>query len=213
MTQQSETRTVGCQAEGAHPKRWLIAAAAALMHGAVGVTYAWSVVRDPLAAQHGWTIPEVTLAYSLNLFGLGIFAFVGGLWMRRVGPRVVGIVAGLLYGLGLILVGLFGDRLWALYVGFGILAGVGRGLGWVVPMATAVKWFPDRRGLICGISLAGNGLGALIAAPLATGLIERIGVLPIRAHRSAPDVLGAGDAAARPGRGGGAGAARAPRRV
>jgi OFA family oxalate/formate antiporter-like MFS transporter len=160
------------------PRRWLVAGAAALMQGAVGATYAWSVFRDPLAAQFGWTIAEVTLAYSLNLFGLGVFAFLGGLSMRRVGPRPVGLAAGLLYGLGLMLAGLAGDRLWALYLGFGVVAGIGRGLGWVVPVATAVKWFPDRRGLISGVSLAGNGLGALIAAPLATALIESIGVLP-----------------------------------
>ena len=178
MTQWSESRAVECQAAPVHPKRWPIAVAAALMQGAIGATYAWSVFRDPLAAQFGWTISEVTLAYSLNLFGLGIFAFVGGLWMRRVGPRTVGIVAGLLYGLGLLLAGLAGDQLWALYLGFGVVAGIGRGLGWVVPMAIVVTWFPDRRGLITGVSLAGNGVGALVAAPIATGLIEAIGVLP-----------------------------------
>src|SRR4051794_24234932 len=114
------------------------------MQGAVGVTYAWSVFRDPLASQHGWTIPEVTMAYSLNLFGLGIFAFIGGLWMLRVGPRRVGLAAALLYGVGLILAGLFGDQLWALYLGFGVVGGIGRGLAWVVPMTMAVTWFPDR---------------------------------------------------------------------
>lgn len=179
MVQQAEPRAVGGEAEGAQPKRWRVAAAAALMQGAVGATYAWSVVRDPLAAEHGWSIPEVTLAYGLNLFCLGVFAFVGGLWMRRVGPRTVGVTAGLLYGLGLIVAGLAGDRLWALYLGFGVVAGVGRGLGWVVPMAVVVKWFPDRRGLVTGVSLAGNGLGALVAAPIAIGLIERIGVHPM----------------------------------
>jgi OFA family oxalate/formate antiporter-like MFS transporter len=160
------------------PSRWLIGAAAGLMQGAVGATYAWSVFRDPLVAQFGWTIPEVTLAYSLNVFGLGISAFIGGLWMRRAGPRTVGLVAGLLYGLGLILTGLVGDRLWALYLGFGLIGGVGRGLGWVVPVAIAIKWFPDRRGLVSGLSLAGNGLGAVIAAPLTISLIEAVGVLP-----------------------------------
>ena len=164
--------------EVARPKRWQIAVAAALMQGAVGMPYAWSVFRDPLAAASDWTISEVTLAYSLNVFCLGIFAFLGGLWMRRAGPRAVGLAAGLLYGLGLIVAGLGGDRLWALYVGFGVLGGIGRGLGWVVPVATVVQWFPERRGLISGVSLAGNGLGALIAAPLATGLIASVGVLP-----------------------------------
>ena len=164
---------------GAEPGRWLVAAGATVMQVAVGVTYAWSVVSSPLAAQYGRTISEVTLAYSLNLLGLGIFAYVGGLWMRRSGPRTVGLAAGILYGLGLIVTGLSGDQLLALYLGFGVLGGIGRGLGWIVPMAMTVKWFPDRRGLICGLSLAANGLGALVAAPLAAGLIESIGVLPM----------------------------------
>jgi len=162
----------------AAPRRWPIALAATLMQAAVGVTYAWSVFRDPLTAQFGRTVPEVTLAYSLNLFGFGICAFLGGLWMRRAGPRTVGVAAGLLYGLGLVLAGLAGDRLWALYLGFGVLGGIGRGLGWIVAVAMAVRWFPDRRGLIGGLSLAGNGLGALVAAPLATHLIGSVGVLP-----------------------------------
>jgi len=178
MTRQSEIRPEVCGVTSARRQRWLIAVAAALMQAAVGATYAWSVFRDPLATQHGWTISEVTLAYGLNSFGLGVFAFIGGIWMRRVGPRTVGLAAGLLYGLGLILAGLAGDRLWALYVGFGVLGGVGRGLGWVVPMAMAVRWFPERRGLMSGINLAGSGLGALAAARFATGLIESIGVLP-----------------------------------
>jgi OFA family oxalate/formate antiporter-like MFS transporter len=162
----------------AEVRRWPIAVAAALMQAAVGVVYAWSVFRDPLANELGRTVSEVTLAYSVNLFSLGIFAFLGGLWMRRVGPRTVGLAAGLLYGLGLLVTGLLGSHLWVLYLGFGVLGGIGRGLGWVAPVATTVQWFPDRRGLICGISAAANGLGALVAAPLATALIDAAGVLP-----------------------------------
>lgn len=164
--------------EPARVRRWPIAVAAALIQAAVGVVYAWSVFRDPLAHELGRTVSEVTLAYSVNLFSLGIFAFLGGLWMRRVGPRTVALTAGLLYGLGLLLTGLFGSHLWALYLGFGVLGGIGRGLGWVAPVATTVQWFPDRRGLICGISAAANGLGALVAAPLATASIDEVGVLP-----------------------------------
>jgi MFS family permease len=133
--------------EVARPKRWQIAAAAALMQGAVSVPYAWSVFRDPLAAASGWTISEVTLAHSLNVFCLGIFAFLGGLWMRRIGPRAIGLAAGLLYGLGLIVAGLGGDRLWALYVGFGVLgvsvegsAGSSRWRRWL-----ALLWRPAVR--------------------------------------------------------------------
>jgi OFA family oxalate/formate antiporter-like MFS transporter len=177
-TVRADRAEVSGRVEPTQAERWQIALAATVMQGAIGVTYAWSVFRDPLAAQLGSSVPDVTWAYSLNVFGLGLFAFLGGLWMRRVGPRTVGVTAGLLYGLGLLLAGLAGDRLWALYLGFGVLGGIGRGLGWVVPVAMAVQWFPDRRGLISGLSLAGNGVGALIAAPLAAGLIESLGVLP-----------------------------------
>lgn len=166
------------RATPAYPNRWLIAAAATVIQGAVGATYAWSVFRDPLAAQSGWTTSQTTLAYSLNVFGLGLFAFLGGLWMQRASARTIGLIAGLLYGLGLILAGLAGDRLWALYLGFGVVGGIGRGLGWVVSAATTVKWFPDRRGLIAGLSSAGNGLGAVVAAPLAAGLTGALGVQP-----------------------------------
>jgi MFS transporter, OFA family, oxalate/formate antiporter len=164
--------------EPATDRRWLIAAAAALMQLALGAIYAWSVFRDPLVRAFGWTIPEVTLAYTLNLFALGVSAFLGGLWVRRAGPRTVGIAAGILYGLGVFLCSFAADRLWVLYLGFGVLGGLGRGLGWIVPVATVVKWFPDRRGLVAGLALAGNGLGALLVAPVATALIGELGVIP-----------------------------------
>lgn len=155
--------------------RWPVAAAGVVMQIALGAVYAWSVFRIPLTQSFGWTISEVTLTFTIAIFVLGFAAFGGGLWMRRVGPRVVAIAAGVLYGLGVFLAGLADGRLWWMYGAYGVMGGVGLGLGYIVPVATLVKWFPDRRGMITGIAVAGFGAGALITAPLATRLITDIG--------------------------------------
>ena len=157
--------------------RWVVAAAGVLMQIALGAVYAWSVFRIPLTRSFGWTISEVTLTFTIAIFVLGLAAFVGGLWMRRAGPRMVALTAGVLYGLGVGLASLAGGRLWWLYCSYGVIAGVGLGLGYIVPVATLVKWFPDKRGMITGLAVAGFGAGALITAPIATRLIASVGVL------------------------------------
>jgi len=157
--------------------RWAIAAAGVVMQVALGAVYAWSVFRIPLTRAFGWTISEVTLTFTIAIFVLGLAAFGGGLWMRRVGPRTVALTAGALYGAGVGLASLAGGRLWWLYCSYGLIAGVGLGLGYIVPVATLVKWFPDKRGLITGLAVAGFGAGALITAPVATSLIASVGVL------------------------------------
>src|SRR6188474_1525836 len=160
------------------PNRWVIAAAGVVMQIALGAVYAWSVFRIPLTQTFGWTISEVTLTFTVAIFVLGFAAFAGGLWMRRVGPRTVAVAAGVLYGAGVFLAGLADGRLWWIYGSYGLLGGIGLGLGYIVPVATLVKWFPDRRGVITGIAVAGFGGGALVTAPIATRLIESRGVLP-----------------------------------
>jgi OFA family oxalate/formate antiporter-like MFS transporter len=157
------------------PNRWVIAAAGVVMQMALGAVYAWSVFRIPLTESFGWTIPQVTLAFTIAIFVLGFAAFAGGLWMRRSGPRTVALAAGSLYGLGVFLASLSGGRLWWLYCTYGLTAGAGLGLGYIVPVATLVKWFPDRRGMITGIAVAGFGAGALVTAPVATRLIGLVG--------------------------------------
>jgi MFS transporter, OFA family, oxalate/formate antiporter len=159
------------------PNRWLIALAGVVMQIALGAVYAWSVFRIPLTEAYGWTIGEVTLAFTIAIFVLGFAAFGGGLWLRRAGPRPVALAAGALYGLGVFLASFAGGRLWLLYLSYGLIAGIGLGLGYIVPVATLVKWFPDRRGMITGIAVAGFGSGALITAPLATRLIAQVGAL------------------------------------
>lgn len=156
-------------------RRWPIAAAGVVMQIALGAVYAWSVFRIPLTQSFGWTISEVTLTFTIAIFVLGFAAFAGGLWMRRVGPRTVAVASGLMYGLGVLLAGFADGRLWWMYGSYGLMGGIGLGLGYIVPVATLVKWFPDRRGMITGIAVAGFGAGALITAPLATRLVADMG--------------------------------------
>ena len=144
---------------------------------ALGAVYAWSVFRIPLTRAYGWSISQVTFAFTLAILTLGFASFVGGLWMRRSGPRRVAIAAGIFYGAGIFLASLSAGHLYWLYFTYGILAGTGLGLGYIVPVATLVKWFPDKRGMITGIAVAGFGAGALITAPIASRLIVNVGVM------------------------------------
>jgi OFA family oxalate/formate antiporter-like MFS transporter len=156
--------------------RWLIAVAGVVMQVALGAVYAWSVFRNPLTQSYGWTVSQVTLAFELAILMLGFAAFAGGLWMKRSGPRRVAAIGGLCYGLGLVLAGQAGGHLWPLYLTYGVLGGIGLGLSYIVPVATLIKWFPDKRGMITGIAVAGFGAGALITAPVAQHLISWLGV-------------------------------------
>jgi OFA family oxalate/formate antiporter-like MFS transporter len=157
--------------------RWGIAAAGFLMQMALGAVYAWSVFRVPLAKQFHWSIEEVTLTFTISIFVLGVSAFFGGLWLNKNGPRVVALTGGFLYGLGVFLASFSANKLWWLYLSYGVIGGIGVGFSYIVPVAVLVKWFPDRRGLITGIAVGGFGAGALVTAPVATRLIQGVGVL------------------------------------
>jgi OFA family oxalate/formate antiporter-like MFS transporter len=159
------------------PNRWLLAGGGVLMQLALGAVYAWSVFRNPLIKTFGWSIADATTTFSIAILVLGFAAFLGGLWMRRVGPRVVGITAGICYGLGVMLASFSNGNILVLWLTYGVLGGLGLGLGYIVPLATLVKWFPDRRGFITGLAVAGFGAGALITAPVAQNLIDGVGVL------------------------------------
>jgi len=161
--------------------RWVIAIAGVFLQIALGAVYAWSVFRVPLAKQFGWSISEVTLTFTISIFVLGFAAFFGGLWLNRKGPRVVALTGGALYGLGVFLAS-FSHKLSWLYLSYGVIGGIGLGLSYIVPVAVLVKWFPDRRGLITGIAVGGFGAGALITAPVATRLIQSVGVLTTFAY-------------------------------
>jgi OFA family oxalate/formate antiporter-like MFS transporter len=162
--------------------RWAIATAGVVMQLALGAVYAWSVFVNPLRDRFDWSRTQVTLTFTISIFMLGVSAYFGGLWMARKGPRVVGMAAGVLYGVGVILASQSGDKLWLLYLSYGVIAGIGLGLGYIVPVATLVKWFPDRRGMITGIAVCGFGAGAALTAPIAKGLISSVGVLSTFAY-------------------------------
>src|SRR5947208_13491721 len=164
------------------PNRWVIAIAGVCLQIVLGAVYAWSVFRIPLSKQFGWSISQVTLTFTISIFVLGFAAVFGGLWMNRTGPRVGALTGATLYGLGVFLTSFSASKLWWLYLSYGFIGGLGLGLGYIVPVAVLVKWFPDRRGLITGIAVGGFGAGALITAPVATRLIQSVGVLPTFAY-------------------------------
>jgi len=156
--------------------RWLIAVAGIVMQIALGAVYAWSVFRIPLTHTYGWTVSQVTQVFELAIFMVGASAFLGGLWMKHSGPRPVAIIASLCYGLGWVLAGQAGGNLWLLTLSYGVIGGAGLGLAYIVPITTLIKWFPDKRGLITGLNIAGFGCGALLTAPVAQHLIAQVGV-------------------------------------
>lgn len=162
--------------------RWGIAAAGFLLQMALGAVYAWSVFRNPLSAQFHWSIAQVTLTFTISISVLGIAAFFGGLWLNKKGPRIVALTGGFLYGLGVFLASFSAFKLWWLYLSYGVIGGIGLGFGYIVPVAVLVKWFPDRRGLITGVAVGGFGAGALVTAPLATRLIQNVGVMQTFAY-------------------------------
>lgn len=158
--------------------RWGIAVAAVVTQLCLGAVYGWSVFVKPLISAEHWTLTQVSLAFTLSIVCLGFGTVVGGLWQDRVGPRRVLSVAGVLYGAGYMLAALGASHhsLGGIYLGYGLLAGFGMGMGYIVPVATLVKWFPDRRGLMTGVAVCGYGAGALVMSPLAAREILAYGV-------------------------------------
>lgn len=154
--------------------RWVLAGAAVLVQLALGAVYAWSVFVNPLMQQMGWTRTQTTLPFTVAIGVIFIGTLVGGRIQDRIGPRPVVLAGGIIYSIGTMLASLVEtpDQLWLLIATYGIVAGVGLGAGYIVPIAMLVKWFPDRRGLITGVAVAGFGAGALITAPLANRLIQ-----------------------------------------
>ena len=162
--------------------RWWIVVAGVCMQMALGAAYAWSVFRIPLVKEFGWSIAQVSSTFTICWFVLGCTSVLGGLWMNRSGPRVVAVTGGLLWGSGVFLASFSAQKLWLLYLTYGVIGGLGLGLGYIVPVTVLVKWFPERRGLITGIAVAGFGAGALIAAPAAGKLMQSVGLMPTFAY-------------------------------
>lgn len=148
----------------AHPDRSVIAIAAVIMQISLGAVYGYSALTRPIMAVGGWSQTAVTAMFETAIFCLGITCLLGGIWQDRVGPRLVATTGGVLYGLGYILTayGISGRSLPMIILGYGVVGGAGIGLAYITPVATLVKWFPDLRGVMTGLAVAGFGFGAII---------------------------------------------------
>ena len=163
-------------AETTSTNRWLIAIMGTILQLTLGTVYAWSFFQKPLVTAFQWSNTQVAWAFSLAIFTLGFAAAWGGVKLPKYGPTKLAVIGALLYGLGWILGGfaLSTRSLVLLYLGYGIIGGLGLGLGYVTPVATVVKWFPDKKGLVSGMVVMGFGFGALvlskIIAPILVGM-------------------------------------------
>jgi len=146
------------------PNRWTIAIAGTLLQLALGTVYAWSYFQQPIMAAGKWTNAQAAWAFSLAIFFLGLAAAWGGVNLPKYGPRKLAMSGGFLFGLGYLIAAyaLYTKSLPVLYAGYGVIGGVGLGLGYVTPVATVAKWFPDKKGFITGMVVMGFGFGALV---------------------------------------------------
>ena len=163
--------------------RLRFAAAAVFMQILLGVIYSWSIFRGPLAQLHQWTKGETIAPYRYSLLAFAAGMILAGFWQDRKGPRVVATVGGFLLGTGCLLAAWVGDTVGGLIVAYGVVAGAGVGFAYVTPIATCIKWFPDKRGMIVGLAVMGFGVGPLVFGPLVETLI---GSDPARFHETIP---------------------------
>lgn len=172
--------------------RWRVPPASIAIHLCIGSVYAWSIFNTPLTRVQGvvgsaatdWELSSVVWIFSVAIVFLGLSAAVAGRWLETVGPRMVGVTAACCWGGGFLVgsLGIVLHQLPLLYLGYGVLGGAGLGLGYVSPVSTLIRWFPDRRGMATGMAIMGFGGGAMIAAPLEEWLL--------RLYYRAPDYLG-----------------------
>ena len=178
LTIKGNNETMGTAQMQKNTSRWNIATAGIVTQLMLGTVYAWSVFKKPLMSAHGWSGPEVGFTFTLTIFFIGVSAAFGGRLVDRAGSRSVARIAALLFGMGTILAGLaanIGSK-WLLWAGYGVISGIGNGLGYITPIAVLVRWFPDRKGMITGLAVMGFGLGAALMGQLAPLLILKIGV-------------------------------------
>lgn len=158
--------------------RWLIALSAIAIHLSIGGAYAYSVYKNPITSQMGWSETNVTIAFTIMMGLAGFSAALFGSFVEKQGPRKSAMLAAVLFGLGQAGAGvaIAIDSVVLYWCTYGLLSGLGMGIGYIAPVSTLVKWFPDRRGLATGMAVLGFGSGSLITAPVATNLIEAVGI-------------------------------------
>ncbi len=195
--------------------RWLVPPAALAIHLCIGMAYGFSVFWLPMSklltesdpamcvklgflaslttTSCNWTVPQVTHIFETFIAMLGISAAIWGGWLEHAGPRKAGFIAAMCWGGGLILggIGVSMHQLWLVFLGCGVLGGVGQGLGYITPVSTLIKWFPDRRGMATGFAIMGYGGGAMIGAPLAVALMKHFSAVSPQGVATTLMVMGA----------------------
>ncbi|WP_417262526.1 OFA family MFS transporter [Celeribacter sp.] len=178
--------------------RWRVPPASIAIHLCIGSVYAWSLFNPALTREFGvlapaasdWSLSSVVWIFSVAIVFLGLSAAFGGKWLEKVGPRFVGVVAGFCWGGGFLIgsIGIATHQLWLIYLGYGAIGGIGLGLGYVSPVSTLLRWFPDRRGMATGMAIMGFGGGAMVGKVLIDWLLNTF--------QKAPEFLGAEGAVA-----------------
>ena len=156
--------------------RWRVPVASVAIHLCIGSVYAWSIYNPPLTRIQGvvtsaaddWSLSAVVWVFTVAIVSLGLAAAFAGKWLEEAGPRKVGVVAAFCWGGGYIVgsLGILTHQLWLLYLGYGVIGGCGLGMGYVSPVSTLIRWFPDRRGMATGMAIMGFGGGAMIGTPM-----------------------------------------------
>ena len=164
--------------------RWMVPPAALCVHLCIGQAYAFSVFNLPMtklmginqSAPNDWNIPELGWIFSIGIFVLGFSAAIFGRWVEEGGPRRAMFTAALCWAGGFLIsaIGVYVHNLWVVYFGYGLVGGCGLGIGYISPVSTLIKWFPDRPGMATGMAIMGFGGGAFIASPLSVWLMSRI---------------------------------------
>ncbi|CAO4176327.1 OFA family MFS transporter [Methylorubrum populi] len=198
--------------------RWLVPPAALAIHLCIGMAYGLSVFWLPLSralsvgaaapascpemslvsalftTSCDWRVSDLVIVFSIGIVMLGISAALFGGWLERAGPRKAGLVAALCWGGGFLIgaLGVFVHQLWLIWLGMGLIGGIGLGLGYISPVSTLIKWFPDRRGMATGMAIMGFGGGAMIGSPLADTLIKTFRTADTAGVWQALAVMGAG---------------------
>ena len=150
------------------PDRWRIAIFGTLLQVCLGTVYAWSFFQKPLVQTYCWTNSQAAWTFSTAICFLGLSAAWGGMNLAKIGPRKLAMAGGVLFGVGYLIASaaLNMNSLVLLYIGYGIIGGCGLGLGYVTPVATAAKWFPDKKGFVTGMVVMGFGFGALVMSKI-----------------------------------------------
>lgn len=157
--------------------RWVLVGAGLLLQFSIGAVYAWSVFGGALEAAESWQLSKVraSLPFTVTIGMIFVGSYVGGRLQDAKGPRIVALIGGVIYAVGILLASFTNgaDDYWLLIVGYGVISGFGLGFAYIVPIAMLQKWFPDKTGLITGLAVGGFGFGAVLTSPVAQWLIDR----------------------------------------